>query len=180
MNPIPSSNSWLVVFAHGKESGPWGSKIRHLAEIAARRGAAVLSPDYADLVSPDDRVLRLTKMALPSHQHLILVGSSMGGYVSILASRMLKPWGLFLMAPAVYMPGYAEQCPSSEAANTAVVFGRQDAIIPVANGIRFAAENRADLHVIEGDHRLNDQLDKVGALFDDFLARCMRGANRGA
>ena len=70
----------LVVFAHGKESGPWGSKIKHLAVVAKKHGANVLSPDYADLADPDVRVDRLLALDLPAHERLILVGSSMGGY----------------------------------------------------------------------------------------------------
>lgn len=161
----------LVLFAHGKESGPWGSKIRHLAEIAKAQGANVLSPDYSDLMNPDARLARLLALELPAHEQLILVGSSMGGYVSTLASRQLKPAGLFLMAPAMYMPGYGEQDPRSAAAHTCVVFGRQDEVIPVSHGIRFADANRCELHIIEGDHRLNDQLAYVGELFASFLRR---------
>jgi pimeloyl-ACP methyl ester carboxylesterase len=166
----------LVLFAHGKESGAWGSKIRHLADIALRLGAQVISPDYSDLASPEERVVRLLSLPLPAHQRLILVGSSMGGYVSTVASRPLKPKGLFLMAPAFYLPGYAEQQPMSGAEQTCVVFGRQDEMIPVAHGIRFAEENRAELHVIEGDHRLNGQIDRVGELFESFLRRLEVGA----
>lgn len=164
-------NMTTVIFAHGKESGPWGSKIRHLGDIAARLGARVISPDYSDLASPEDRVARLLALPRSGHEIVVLVGSSMGGYVSTLASQTLKPKGLFLMAPAVYMPGYADQQPMSGAEHTCVVFGRQDEVIPVENGMRFAAENRADLHVIEGDHRLNEQIEKVGVLFEAFLRR---------
>jgi len=160
-----------VIFAHGKESGPWGSKIRYLSDIASRLGARVISPDYSDLASPEDRVARLLALPRSEHETLILVGSSMGGYVSALASQSLKPKGLFLMAPAMYMPGYANQQPMSGAQHTCVVFGRQDDVVPVENGIRFAAENRADLHVIEGDHRLNHQIGQVGVLFEAFLRR---------
>ena len=46
-----------VLFAYGKESGPWGSKIRYLADIAWRLGAHAHSPDYSDLPSPEDRPL---------------------------------------------------------------------------------------------------------------------------
>lgn len=46
----------LVLFAHGKVSGPWGSKIKHLATIAERYGCKVLSPDYSNLLDPDARV----------------------------------------------------------------------------------------------------------------------------
>ena len=77
----------LVLFAHGKESGPWGSKIQHLAAIARRLGAQVVSPDYGDLPDPDARVARLLALPLPAHERLVLVGSSMGGYVSTVASQ---------------------------------------------------------------------------------------------
>ena len=38
-----------VCFNHGKESGPWGSKITALAEVAKGNGFAVKSLDYQDL-----------------------------------------------------------------------------------------------------------------------------------
>lgn len=160
----------FVLFAHGKESGPWGSKIKHLAEIAQRRGAKVLSPDYSDLANPDARVERLMSLELLPHDCLVLVGSSMGGYVSAIASQQLKPAGLFLMAPAFYMPGYREQRPASGASRTCVILGWHDEVIPVENGIRFAQEQQAELHVLNGDHRLNTVLPAVGKLFDNFLA----------
>lgn len=152
----------LVMFAHGKESGPWGSKIRHLAAIAEGQGYEVLSPDYRDLPNPDGRVQRLLGTALPEHNRLVLVGSSMGGYVSLVASRAMRPEGLFLMAPALYLPGYAEQNPVSGARRTCVVFGWRDEVIPVENGIRYAQGERASLHLLDGDHRLNDVLADVG------------------
>lgn len=67
----------LVLFAHGKESGPWGSKIKHLAAIAEQQGAQVLSPDYSDLSDADARVARLLALPLPNHDRLVMVGSSM-------------------------------------------------------------------------------------------------------
>jgi hypothetical protein len=159
----------LALFAHGKESGPWGSKITHLTNIARQHGYQVASPDYSDLSDPDERVKRLLGLDLSAVDKLVLVGSSMGGYVSVVASTILKPTGIFLMAPALYMPGYAEQDPVSGAARTCVVFGWNDEIIPVENGIRFAREQRASLHVFDSDHRLNDILPQVGIVFSDFL-----------
>ena len=161
--------STLVLFAHGKESGPWGSKIRHLAAIAQDQGAAILSPDYGDLADPDARVQRLLTTPLPAHERLVLVGSSMGGYVSTVASQTLQPAGLFLMAPAFYMPGYANQDPQPGTPQVSVVFGWRDEVIPVAHGIRFAQAQRAQLHVLDSDHRLNDVLQPVGDLFARFL-----------
>lgn len=163
----------LVVFAHGKESGPWGTKIRHLAAIAERHGAAVLSPDYSDLSDADARVERLLALDLPPHAQLILVGSSMGGYVSTVASPALRPDGLFLMAPAFYMPGGAVQSPASAASHTCIVSGWQDEVIPVEHSIRFAQGCAAELHLLDADHRLNEVLVEVGELFERFLVRLL-------
>lgn len=159
----------LVLFAHGKESGPWGSKIRHLATIAEGFGAKVLSPDYSDISDPDARVTRLLAMPLPAHDCMVLVGSSMGGYVSTVASQILKPSALFLMAPAFYMPGYVVQTPTPGTSRISMVFGWHDVVIPVENGIRFAQEHQAELHVLNSDHRLNSVLPELGILFENFL-----------
>ena len=163
----------LVIFAHGKETGPWGAKIEHLAAIAGRRGARVLSPDYRDLSDPDARVRRLLTLDLLPHDKLILVGSSMGGYVSSIASDILKPDGLFLMAPAFYMPGYAVQAPGSAARHCCIVSGWRDEVIPVEHSIRFAQVLRAELHLLDADHRLNAVLNEVGELFERFLGRVL-------
>ena len=164
----------LVVFAHGKESGPWGSKIRHLADIAQDLGAQVLSPDYSDLASPDDRVKRLLALPLPSHSKLLLVGSSMGGYVSLRVSGQLKPVGLFLMAPALFIPGYSDQNPAPGTDRVCIVHGWNDSIIPVEHSFRFAKEFHAELHVIESDHRLDGALEQTGELFRVFAESLLR------
>lgn len=78
----------LVIFAHGKESGPWGSKILALADIAREFGYVVDSPDYSDLSEAQSRVSRLLTLYPQNPGELILVGSSMGGYVSLAASEV--------------------------------------------------------------------------------------------
>jgi len=71
-----------VYFSHGKESGPWGSKIERLAAIAKHAGCSVESIDYTDISDPDVRVERLLTEIAAETEPLLLVGSSMGGYVS--------------------------------------------------------------------------------------------------
>ena len=164
----------LVVFLHGKEFGPWGSKIRHLASIAQKLGANVLSPDYSDLASPDERAKRLVSLPLPPHSKLLLVGSSMGGYVSLLASSQLKPAGLFLMAPALYMPGYSDQKPAPGTDRICIIHGWNDSIIPVEHSFRFAKHFHADLHVIDSDHRLDSALEHIGEVFRIFVELLQR------
>lgn len=173
-------NNLLVVFSHGKESGPWGSKIRALADVAKRLGAQVTSIDYREhptgthhdqnaLGEADRRVEQILSTELPMHGKLVLVGSSMGGYVSTVANNRLKVDGLFLMAPAFYLAGYAIQDFSPCTKPTLILHGWRDDVVPVENSIRFAKEHQCDLHLLDGDHRLNDALPKIELLFELFL-----------
>ena len=162
----------FVVFAHGKESGPWGTKITQLAETAKRRGYEVLSPDYSFTMDPQARVAHLLQLAPVARKSLVLVGSSMGGYVSAMACDALNPSALFLMAPALYFPGWDEE-PLGIPSLTTVVHGWQDDIVPAERGQRFAARHKAALHLLDSGHTLNDQLPILCLLFDDLLRRVM-------
>ncbi len=160
-----------VWFAHGKESGPNGSKIQHLSDIARSLGAPVVSPDYSDLDDPDRRVVRLEKLLLEAGEPApILVGSSMGGYVSAVVASRLQLAGLFLMAPALYMPGYETGVDTPRSEHVSIVHGWQDDIIPWKNSLRYAEKYRASLHLINSDHRLSADIEEVGELFQRFLS----------
>jgi pimeloyl-ACP methyl ester carboxylesterase len=156
-----------VYFAHGKESGPWGRKIQALAAVAARQGFAVTSPDYSFTFEPERRLDYLLSLQ-PAAQTLVLVGSSMGGYVSARASRWLRPQGLFLIAPAVYMPGY-DADPEPTAGRIEIVHGWHDEVVPVGNALRLAERCRATLHLLDSEHTLNDQIPYLEQLFGLFL-----------
>lgn len=158
----------LLVFAHGKESGPWGTKITHLANIARQRGFEVLSPDYSHTPDPRVRVAQLVEIA-PKAKRLVLVGSSMGGYVSALACAALKPDALFLMAPALYFAGWEEE-PEGIPQRCTVVHGWHDDIVPLAQAQRFAKRHSAALHILDSGHTLNEQLDLLGLLLDQQLS----------
>ena len=159
----------LAVFAHGKESGPWGSKIRALARVAWARGYRVISPDYRGLADPQARVDKLVALA-PQADRLVLVGSSMGGYVSAMACADLQPDALLLMAPALYLDGYPGE-PRDCPADSLVVHGWRDDIVPVASAWRFARERNAALHLVDDGHRLADSVALIAGLFDAQLAR---------
>ncbi len=163
----------LVVFAHGKESGPWGTKITYLAETARGRGFEVISPDYSHTHDPGARVAQLLTLA-PRAKRLVLVGSSMGGYVSAQACAALKPQALFLMAPALYFPGWDEE-PEGIPALCSVVHGWNDDIVPMERGLRFAKSHHASLHLLNSDHGLNDQLPTLALLFGDLLDQVKTG-----
>ena len=159
-----------VVFSHGKESGPWGTKITAMAVVARDLGAAVESVDYRGLDDPATRVRKLIGAGAELKEPLVLVGSSMGGHVSAAAASRLGARGLFLLAPAFYMAGYEEYTPQQVACPTAIVHGWHDDIVPVENSIRWAREHQAALHVLNSDHRLEDQIEAICLLLRAFLA----------
>ncbi len=94
----------------------------------------------------------------------------MGGYVSAMACANLKPAALFLMAPALYFPGFDEE-PEGIPALCEVVHGWDDDIVPVERAIRFAQHNRARLHLLDSDHTLIDRLPALEQVFADLLRR---------
>src|ERR1700674_1087531 len=121
-----------VVFSHGKESGPWGSKITAMAAVVRDLGVAVESVDYRGLDDPGERVRKLIAAAAELKEPVVRVGSSMGGHASPAAASRLRPRGLFLLAPAFYMAGYEEYTPQDVACPTALVHGWHDVIGPGA------------------------------------------------
>jgi surfactin synthase thioesterase subunit len=162
-------NIGVVYFNHGKESGPWGIKIQRLAQVARVKGFEVASPDYSGIMDPEIRVRMLLASPASKAENLILVGSSMGGYVAAVASDALRPEGLFLMAPALNIPGYVFQMPAPYARVTTIVHAWEDEIIPVEDSIHFAQQYKADLHLVHGDHRLISQLPFIAHIFSFFL-----------
>lgn len=161
----------LVVFSHGKDAAPNGRKISCLTPIAQNLGWRVISIDYTDVENPDLRVKRLETYDLGEKSLLVLVGSSMGGYVSVAASKALTPDGLFLMAPALNLAGYLQQTPQAYAKHTLVVSGWNDAVVPVDASITFARRTKAELHLFNSDHMLWDVLPQIGAMFATFLKK---------
>jgi alpha/beta superfamily hydrolase len=158
-----------VIFSHGKESGPWGGKITAMAAVVRDLGIAVDSVDYRGLDDPAARVDKLIETAANVGGSLVLVGSSMGGHVSAAAAAIVKPQGLFVLAPAFYMPGFEAHTPQDVACPTAIVHGWRDDTVPVDNSVRWAREHRAALHVLDADHRLEDQIEAICRLLRAFL-----------
>ena len=158
-----------VVFSHGKESGPWGSKITAMAAVVRDLRWAAESVDYRGLDDPGDRVRKLIGRGKELEEPLVLVGSSMGGYVSAAAVNTLGARGLFLLAPAFYMAGYEEYTPQDVACPTAITHGWHDVIVPVENSIRWAREHQAALYLLNSDHRLEDQIDAICLLLRAFV-----------
>jgi pimeloyl-ACP methyl ester carboxylesterase len=114
------------------------------------------------------RVERFLGVLGKTDEAFVLVGSSMGGYVSLVAAEQVSAQGVFLLAPALYIEGYQQQNYHPRG-YVEVVHGWSDDVIPVDNSIRFANAVDCSLHLISGDHRLNSSIDVVEPLFSQFL-----------
>jgi pimeloyl-ACP methyl ester carboxylesterase len=162
-------SSRYVVFSHGKESGPWGRKIAALADVARSEGYQAESVDYRGIEGPRERIARLVDFCKELQGDLVLVGSSMGGYVSVASASLLHARGVFLMAPALYMEGLPPlrenllDCPAT------IVHGWSDEVVPFEHSVRFAKDYGAALHLLRSDHRLHNQLRVIRYLFEYFL-----------
>ncbi len=161
----------LVIFSHGKVTGPNSSRIKALSQIALRMGFEVESLNYRRLPT-HERVDKLNQYLDELRRPYILVGTSMGGYVSAVSALSHDPLGIFLISPALYLDGYAEAEVEKLACPTTVVHGWNDDIVPVENVIRFAKSAAASLHIFAGGHRLRDKLSETESCFEQFLREC--------
>lgn len=167
-----------IVFSHGKESGPWGGKIRHLAEIAKSLGCTLDSLNYQECVDSEQRVKKLsTHLATLSGAEqapLVLVGSSMGACVSIAASQRYPVNGLFLLAPAFgFAPGWDVELQPC-AGKVEVTHGWHDELIPAEIAFEWCQRYDCTLHVVDDTHRLLGVLPAVGQWFRLFLLDLLR------
>jgi pimeloyl-ACP methyl ester carboxylesterase len=158
-----------VCFSHGKESGPWGTKIKALANVASNLGWAVDSIDYQGMDDPDARVQKLLAWCRAQQGPAVLVGSSMGGHVAACAAAALPARALFLLAPAFYVPGYEGRVPECPSCPVAIVHGWRDEVIPWSGSVRYASACSARLLLINGDHRLTGALPEISVFFQEFL-----------
>ena len=160
-----------VIFSHGQESGPWGTKIRSMAERAKALGCEADSVDYQGIADPTERVDKLIVEAGSIDDRLILVGSSMGGHVATAAAEKLDAAGLFVLAPAYFIERYEDLTPDPPNMPICIVHGWRDDIVPVENSIRFAHNCHATLHIVDGDHRLTANIEEINQYLESFIAR---------
>lgn len=160
-----------VLFSHGQESGPWGRKIRAMADRVRELGCHADSIDYQGVADPTERVEKLLAEAGGIDDQLILVGSSMGAHVATAAADSLGAAGLFVLAPAYFMSGFEALTPDPPKMPICIVHGWRDEIVPVEHSIRFARNCFAELHIIDGDHRLTANIDQINAYLTTFVGR---------
>lgn len=160
-----------VIFAHGLEGRPDGTKPRALR-------AAGLDP-----VCPDGRGLPLAprvegiRAAVAARPGAILVGSSYGGLAALFvaAEAPERLGGLLLLAPALHWSEapatHPERLVVPPTLPTAVLHGLGDDVVPI--GVSRALRDRCPhvaLEEVHDDHLLHASLDRMVA-----LARALAG-----
>lgn len=164
-------NHFKIYFSHGKDSGPRGSKIKYLSLIAKEMNFLTGSIDYTSTKVPDHRVNILLNSCNNSDENIVLYGSSMGAYVSLAASKTIKPKGLFLCAPALFIPGYNLTEFINLNVPITIVHGYNDTIVPFKNSVKFAEKQQCELHIVNDNHSLSNSQSVISFLFKDFLRR---------
>lgn len=149
----------MIIFAHGMEGTPNGSKIRSLRKA----GFEVLAPDFQGM--PLEERVNVLQRICEEHRDAsaVLAGSSYGGLAaSIVAMRMPNAFrGLLLCAPALHL----DEPPidthtiliAPEGMKTAIIHGIGDDVVPISCSIEYAERSGEDIvafHQVDDGHRL--------------------------
>lgn len=168
------------ILSHGFESGPDATKVTALAEAAERLGWSTERPDYTDLDARLEvsqvgdvrarlqRLLDVAGDAVVRGGPVVLAGSSLGAYVSAIASLQVPTRALFLMVPPLRMG----PMPALDAAPVplSVVHAWHDELIPAAEVIDWARARSARLLLLDDSHRLAAHVDATTHAFAELLS----------
>ncbi len=163
-----------IIFSHGRTGRPDSPKITALSKVADDFNYTYESIDYTDTQDPEIRAARLTETVRDQRRPFCLVGSSMGGYASLIASESADPsllCGVFLLAPALYLPRYQRQDFTTELENLAIVHGWDDDVVLFEHSIRYAKAAHCTLHLVDDDHQFSRNPQLAGEIFTNFLSR---------
>jgi len=163
--------NYKIYFSHGKESGPFGRKITAMIKIAESLKIDYESIDYTKSKNPEHRIEILLNSITNKDEEIILVGSSMGGYVAANVAEKIKPKALFLMAPAFYLGAYKNQKYDLKEIETLIIHGLQDDIVPAENSLKFAKNNLCDVYYINDNHSLSNSVKEIEKYFLEFLQK---------
>ena len=148
----------MILFAHGLEGSPQGTKVRFLRDAGL------------DLEAPDLRGLPLAERvakieALGASGGMLLAGSSYGGLTAaIVAARHPDRFtGLCLLAPALLLaepPHEPDSLAAPPELPTIVIHGRQDDVCPIDGSLRYVERSGGPVELLEVEdgHRLVESL----------------------
>jgi alpha/beta superfamily hydrolase len=164
-----------VILSHGLNSSPEATKVSALARVAEAAGWSSERPDYSDIDARGEvrevsaRLERLVDRAKLAKKPLVLAGSSMGAFISALATLEIECLGLFLMAPPVVLEDFPQSL-DAELLPTTVIHGWDDELIPAGDVVRWAQVRSDRLIMLDDTHRLENHVDFCAEEFGRFLA----------
>jgi pimeloyl-ACP methyl ester carboxylesterase len=165
-----------VLFLHGLESGPGGTKARLLAAHFDCTTPAMPTADFEACVALQaERLRRL--------QPDVVIGSSFGGAVAVaLLQRGIWKGPTLLLAPAAAHYGLAAELPGD--VRVRIVHATADIVVPVEESRALARSGSAGcvrLIEVDDDHRLSALVasGRLVALVRDLGAETATRANRG-
>jgi len=164
-----------IILSHGSDSSPDATKVSVLAALAESLGWSTQRPDYshddarghAGSVAP--RIARLRATIESTTTPPLLVGSSMGAFVSGLVSLEVPVAGLLLLATPSEIPGYSRAFDMQQGLPTRLIHGWRDGVCPPAGIHAYCARHRLPLQMLDDDHRLGSSMEMIAAQFRQLL-----------
>jgi predicted peptidase len=143
-----------ILFLHGLESGPHGSKYQALNEIFG----AVLAPDCTGVKDESERMKIIQNDISREDEQFLVVGSSMGGLMALLLQKENpeRVAGLVLCAPAIHRSA-AENLDLNHLPPTIVIHGTRDEVVPLEASRPFGKR----LIEVDDDHRLSNSMPEI-------------------
>ena len=140
-----------ILFLHGLESGPHGSKYQALKAVFS----SVVAPDCSGINDEAERLRVIRQTTDNIKGQFLVVGSSMGGLMALLLQQSCpeRIAGMVLCAPALTRPA-AANLDLTRLPPTYVIHGTRDEVIPLEVSRRFGD----NLIVVADDHRLGKSL----------------------
>lgn len=164
-----------IILSHGSGSGPEATKVSVLAACAEALGCSTERPDYRDcdaageVASVAPRLERLLDRIRAAPHPPVLVGSSMGAFVSGLASLQLPCRGLFLLALPTEIPGYRQPFDMARGLPSMLIHGFADELCPADAATAFAGSAGMHTILVADGHRLANHVDFIERQFRLFL-----------
>ena len=127
----------------------------------------ILAGELMSTSGISQRLVDLASAAVSRGGPVVLGGSSLGAYVSAIASLQVPTRALFLMVPPLGMG----PMPALDAAPVplSVVHAWHDELIPAAGVIEWARARSARLLLLDDSHRLSAHVDATARAFAELL-----------
>lgn len=159
----PEDTSRYVLFFHGKESGPFGTKYKWM-----QKQYEVDAPDFQGMDLQER--LKVAEDYTKNMKDVFLVGSSYGGLLAALlySKHPDRFSGYLLLAPALHLP--ESESVGRVPKYCAVIHSPTDEVVPISPVSKFCTTKGLPLILVEDTHALHDSesevMDTLNMLFD--------------